>query len=140
MKVYNLACKQDHRFEGWFKSEEDCQAQLAGRSIECPMCESSELRRLPSAPRLNLSDTVQGKGDAVAMAQAKILEVLRQVVANTEDVGVRFAEEARRIHYKETDERAIRGTATLSECAELIDEGIDVMPLQISAALKHPVQ
>lgn len=140
MKVYNLACEHDHRFEGWFQSEEDCHVQLAGRSIECPICENRELRRLPSAPRLNLSDALQDKGDTLAVAQAKILEILRQVAINTEDVGERFAEEARRIHYKEADERAIRGTATLKECAELIEEGIDVTPLPIPAVHKHSIQ
>lgn len=72
--------------------------------------------------------------------QAEWLKMVRHVMANTEDVGDRFAEEARRIHYGETDERAIRGQASREETEALVEEGIAVLPLPIPKALKGPLQ
>lgn len=140
MKVYNLSCEHNHRFEGWFSSEEDFRAQSAASRIECPVCESRSIHKLPSAPRLNLSSSQSAQENVRAQAQAQLLELVRQVVANTDDVGERFAEEARRIHYNEVPERAIRGVASLDEYQALAEEGIDVMPLPMPAALKHPLQ
>lgn len=135
MKVYNLGCELDHRFEGWFSSEEDFISQSEAMGIECPICGSRAIKRLPAAPRLNLSSPSDPQNDAAAAIQAQVLSVVRKMVANTEDVGDRFAEEARRIHYKEVPERGIRGTATAKECEALSDEGIDVLRLP-AAALK----
>lgn len=129
MKVYNLSCELDHRFEGWFSSEEDFKAQAEVQGISCPVCESHLIRKLPAAPRLNLSGSATSEKDAVAGIQAQVLNMVRHIIANTDDVGTGFAEEARRIHYKEAPERAIRGLASADECAALIDEGIDVIPL-----------
>lgn len=140
MKVYNLSCEHDHRFEGWFSSEDDYTAQLAQNRIGCPVCESRSVNKLPSAPRLNLSTAQEPRGDVAAKIQAQIMNVMRQVVASTEDVGERFADEARRIHYNESPERPIRGFASVAECAALVDEGIDVTPLPLPAALKQPLQ
>lgn len=140
MKVYNLNCEHGHRFEGWFSSEEDFLAQSTAAQIECPVCESRAITKLPSAPRLNLAASQKPEPDPVVALQAKAAELLRQVIANTEDVGERFAEEARRMHYNEAPERAIRGVATLNECEALVEEGIDVTPLPIPAATKYPVQ
>lgn len=140
MKVYNLSCERDHRFEGWFSSEEDFSSQLEHQHIECPVCESHGIRKMPSAPRLNLSGAQAPKDDAYTELQAKLIEAARQLIANTEDVGDRFVEEARRIHYNEVPHRGIRGNASADECAELADEGIDVIQLAVPAALKHSLQ
>lgn len=139
MKVYNLSCESDHRFEGWFTSEEDFSSQLQRQHIECPVCESHGIRKLPSAPRLNLSGSQAQQSGPTAQLQAKLAELARQVIANTEDVGDRFAEEARRIHYNEAPERNIRGVATPNECEALAEEGIDVVQLPMPAALKPPL-
>ena len=77
--------------------------------------------------------------EAAAVMQAAWMEVAKQVMANTEDVGSSFASEARKIHYGEADERAIRGQATSDQTMELIEEGIDVMPLRIPESLKRPL-
>lgn len=140
MKVYNLSCEHGHRFEGWFSSEDDFNRQLAGRHIECPTCDSQNVTRLPSAPRLNLSGAQDQQPDTRAELEAALFEVARQMIANTEDVGDRFAEEARRIHYNEAPERSIRGVATLDEREALAEEGIDVVTLSIPAVLKQPLQ
>lgn len=139
MKVYNLICEHDHRFEGWFSSEDDFKAQSDTQKIECPLCESHAIRKLPCAPHLSLSGTQAPKGDA-EQVQKQVLELVRKIVANTEDVGERFAEEARRIHYNEAPERAIRGVASVKEFEALAEEGIDVMPLPLPDTLKQPLQ
>lgn len=136
MKVYNLCCAHAHSFEGWFSSEEDFLAQSARRLIACPLCADTAVERRPSAPRLNLSGAQAPKEDARQKMQA----ALQQVIDNTEDVGSSFADEARRIHYKEAPERSIRGVASEDQRAALVDEGINVLALPMPASLKHTLQ
>lgn len=166
MKVLDLHCEHDHAFEGWFASEGDFQDQLARGLLECPMCGSRGVRKVLSAPRLNLRSAAAeppsrqapaagttGPADASAspipspsraMApqelQAAWLRMARQVMANTEDVGPRFAEEARRIHHGEAEERPIRGQASVKEAVQLLEEGIAVLPLPLPAAAKETLQ
>ena len=147
MKVLNLGCTQNHRFEGWFASDDDFQSQFERGLVECPMCGDKAVTRLPTAPRLNVSkarapEAAAGSGDApIEMTmQAAWLRAVRHVMSNTDDVGDRFAEEARRIHYGEVDTRAIRGQATRDEAQALQEEGIEVMSFPLPAALKGPVQ
>lgn len=139
MKVYNLTCEHQHHFEGWFASEDDFKSQANDSYIKCPVCDSSAITKLPSAPRLNLSGA-QAPSELRTQAQSQIMEMVRQAIAKTEDVGERFVEEARRIHYNEAPERAIRGIASAAECEALSDEGIDVVALPIPAVLKQPLQ
>ena len=143
MKVIDLRCHNGHGFEGWFASDEDFLDQNGRRLIACPLCDDSVIVRLPSAPRLNLSgarEPVAAAPATQADPQALWLKTVRHVLANTEDVGERFADEARRIHYGEAAERGIRGQASTSEREALRDEGIEVMPLPLPAALKEPLQ
>lgn len=145
MKVLNLRCDHDHAFEGWFASETDFQDQAARGVVACPLCGNPQVHRLPSAPRLNLSGAREPAAvtpppadppSDQARRQAQWLQAVTQVLQNTEDVGERFPEEARRIHYGEAPERGIRGQASAEERAELAEEGIDVVPLPLPAALK----
>ncbi len=154
MKVYNLQCSAQHHFEGWFASEEDYASQLARGLLECPLCADKTVHKLPSAPRLNLGAQEPQAAAAAPAApaqelvaddrtqalQAAWLQMARQIVAQTEDVGERFAEEARRIHYGESEERGIRGQASREETEALIEEGITVMPLPLPEGLKGPLQ
>jgi hypothetical protein len=145
MKVLNLSCGEDHGFEGWFASEDDFLAQNDGGRIACPVCGNTAVRRLPSAPRLNVARHAAPSGEVTvgttAMTQqSQWLRAVRQVLSNTEDVGDRFAEEARRIHYGEVEERGIRGRATREDADALREEGIAVVALPIPDALKGPVQ
>ncbi|HCL87748.1 MAG TPA: DUF1178 domain-containing protein, partial [Comamonadaceae bacterium] len=75
-----------------------------------------------------------------AELQAAWLQLSRRIIANTEDVGTRFAQEARRMHHGEIEERGIRGQATAQEAAQLLDEGIAVLPLALPAAAKESLQ
>ncbi|WP_042301930.1 DUF1178 family protein [Paraburkholderia kururiensis] len=143
MKVLDLQCPGGHRFEGWFASADDFESQLSRKLVECPICGATEVSRLPSAPRLNLSGAAepaqQGAPDMNEL-QARVMRALREVLDKTENVGDRFAEEARRIHYNEAPARNIRGVTTPEDARALVEEGIDVMPLPIPAALKEPLQ
>jgi hypothetical protein len=168
MKVLDLTCPADHHFEGWFGSDADFEDQLSRRLVACPICNSTELTRLPSAPRLNLSGAIQAERAAgrnaqqpqpqlppqspatqnapqsasqtAASAQGAWLSAVRQVLAQTENVGERFADEARRMHYEEAPARNIRGVASRDQFRELLEEGIEVLPLAIPDNLKEPLQ
>jgi hypothetical protein len=146
MKVLDLECTQHHVFEGWFGSEDDFQGQLARGLVECPFCGDTQVAKRLSAPRINLGAAAPAERKQEVMAtadpgmQAKWLQLVRHVMANTEDVGERFAEEARRIHYGESEERNIRGQASAEETEALLEEGIGVLPLPIPKALKGPLQ
>lgn len=162
MKVFDLQCDQGHGFEGWFGSEEDYLDQLERGLLSCPVCQSVQLRRRPSAPRLNLGATApppipareapaggEGPGRSpdpgapaapLAELQARYLAAVRHVLANTEDVGARFSEEVRRIHYGEVEQRAIRGQADAQEREALREEGIEVFALPVPTGLDGPLQ
>jgi hypothetical protein len=141
MKVLDLRCANGHRFEGWFGSDEDFMEQNGSGLVECPLCADKLVTRMPSAPRLNLSSsTAEPVPARPADLQAAWMKAVRQVIANTENVGERFAEEARRIHYGEAEQRGIRGQASREDRQALEDEGIEVHPLPLPAALKDPLQ
>lgn len=147
MKVLNLRCANGHGFEGWFASDEEFMAQNGSGMIECPLCADRIIGRMPTAPRLNLSGQRASPAPAtppveaaVPPLQAQWMAAVRHVLAQTDDVGGRFPEEARRIHYGEIEARGIRGQATVDERRALLDEGIEIMSLPLPAALKGPVQ
>ena len=146
MKVLNLRCPQDHRFEGWFASDADFASQHERGLVACPVCDDKAVTRLPSAPRLNVA-TSRGDAEppapaelAQARAQGRWLRAVREVIERTEDVGERFPEEARRIHYGEAQSRGIRGQATREDAEALRDEGIEVVTIPLPTPLKGPVQ
>ena len=165
MKVLDLQCQHHHSFEGWFGSEDDFQSQNARLLVECPFCGDHQITKMLSAPRLNLSgasqshphsdiSTTSEQTDSNAVttttsssaalmpveAQQAWMHMVQHVLSNTEDVGGQFAEEARKMHYGETPERAIRGQVSREETSALLEEGIPVMPLPMPAAIKGPLQ
>jgi len=147
MKVLDLQCARHHAFEGWFASEDDFQSQVARGLVACPMCNDTTVSKMISAPRLNLgaaeAAASRQMAEPVSMGhsvQAAWLNMVRHVMANTEDVGGRFAEVARQMHYGETEDRNIRGQATPEETEALLDEGIAVLPLLLPDALKETLQ
>jgi hypothetical protein len=141
MLVLNLCCRHDHRFEGWFASADDFESQLSRGLLLCPNCGDEQVRRLPTAARLNISGksakqdaepnpvTAAEVDDLPRQLQRAALQAVRQALSRSEDVGERFAEEARRIHYGEAEERSIRGRASRDETLALADEGIEVLAL-----------
>lgn len=157
MKVLNLRCANGHGFEGWFASEDDYMQQHGRGGVECPLCGDKLISRMPSAPRLNLSRASEAPAtqssrdmsvdvrvgmpaDMQVDLQAAWLRAVRHLMANTEDVGERFATEARRIHYGETPQRGIRGQTSAQEREALNEEGIETLSIPLPRALKGPVQ
>jgi hypothetical protein len=147
MKVLDLRCANGHGFEGWFGSDDEFVEQNGRGLIDCPLCNDRVISRMPSAPRLNLSGArealpapAQPAQPAVPDLQVAWLKAVQQMLSQTEDVGDRFPEEARRIHYGEAAERGIRGEATAEERQALHEEGIEVMAIPVPRALKGPVQ
>lgn len=154
MIVFDLLCAEGHRFEGWFGSAGDFEAQKGRRLLACPSCGSAKVERVPSAARFNLgaappaaparapakppqrTPEMEGK-DPFAIAQILYSRMVDELLTKTEDVGSSFPEEARRIYYQEAPARAIRGQASDEEHQELVDEGIPVarLPLPPSGKL-----
>ncbi|MDM0076394.1 DUF1178 family protein [Variovorax sp. J2P1-59] len=145
MKVLNLQCAHGHGFEGWFASHDAFDTQLAAGLVECPICGDTAITKMLAAPRLNLggpkpSPDVPATTPESNSPEARWLRAVREVIAQTEDVGDRFADEARKMHYGEAEERGIRGQATREQAQTLIDEGISVFSLPLPAALKETLQ
>jgi hypothetical protein len=156
MKVFDLACQHNHRFEGWFASAEQFDLQRESGMVLCPACGNAAIKKLLSAPRLNLGAKPDTHSTSDLLAAPQIaplppneqalqlqqmwISAAKRIVESTEHVGDRFAEEARRIHYREAPERNIRGSATAEQARELIDEGIDVFSFPLPESLKEPLQ
>ncbi len=152
MKVLDLACAHGHVFEGWFGSDADFVQQQARGLIECPLCGNHQVEKRLSAPRLNLGkadapaqppalpDPAPGRAAKDPPVPAAWLRALREAVARSEDVGPRFAEEARRIHGGEAPARPIRGQSTVGEAVALLEDGIEVLPLPDLPLFKQPLQ
>jgi hypothetical protein len=143
MIVYDLECEHSHRFEGWFGSAGDFDTQLDGKLLSCPICNSGNVVRRPSAAYVNTGAAEKpqrgrekSSGDSVPQQYANVspemvAKIVEHIVKNTEDVGNKFPEEARKIHYNEAPERHIRGTASMRDVESLRDEGIDVVSLPV---------
>ena len=140
MIIFELACGQGHRFEGWFASADDFARQSDTQMVRCPVCDDDGIARVPSAKvRAGGASAPEPAEPATASAETttqsitglppEVLAKLREIVRNTENVGPRFPEEARKIHYDEAPARAIRGQASKEESAELAEEGIAVTTL-----------
>jgi hypothetical protein len=143
VKVFDLCCDAEHLFEGWFSSQDDFDAQLQGREIGCPLCGSVLISRRPSAARLNLGAPATSVAAAMpepAQLQSALVRAALQIIENTEDVGERFAEEARRIHYQEAPERGIRGVATKTEAQALQEEGVRILAFPFTELAKGTIQ
>jgi len=137
MIIFDLRCSRGHSFEGWFASGDEFTRQQAKQFVRCPVCDDASVARLPSAKvRVSKSEVVTREptppaptSDAIAGLSPEFLAKMREVVRNTENVGARFPEEARKIHYNEVPARAIRGQASRDEAQALSEEGIEFASL-----------
>jgi hypothetical protein len=143
MIVYDLTCSAGHAFEGWFDSGAEFARQKEAGLVACPVCDGIDVERLPAAKvrvakaqppapassATSSSNAAPATRDAIAGISPELLAKLREVVRNTEDVGERFPEEARKIHYDEAPPRSIRGQASREEAEALTEEGIDFSQL-----------
>jgi len=134
--VLNLLCDQGHRFEGWFASGEAFRDQSQRHLVHCPQCQTSGVSQLPSAPHVKRGAAEGATPEKTAMpmlapAMSQLHQALVSMARQAENVGERFPEEARRIHYDEAPARSIRGVATADETRELLEEGIAVLPAPV---------
>lgn len=148
---YSLVCANAHAFEGWFRSSEDFENQAGKGLLVCPHCGSPEIAKALMAPRVisgrarAAAEEAQpqppsGMGPAVALAPpppearemiARLKALKAKLLEGSEDVGARFAEEARRIHFGEAPKRSVHGEASAEDARELVEEGIDILALPI---------
>ena len=138
MIKFSLICENDHDFDGWFSSSEDFEKQQKKSLVQCPYCDSAKVEKSLMAPSVSTSRKKEARNESLAMAtmdaksqelMAEMRKIRDKVLANSEDVGEKFPEEARKIHYGESDPKGIYGQANVEEVKELLDEGIAVAPV-----------
>ena len=135
MIVFDLICRDQHRFEGWFASGEDFVSQQNRGLLECPVCGGAHVEKLPTA-KIRMQQEPSVSAQAVAEPsqeerRADLSRVIDYILTHSEDVGSSFAEEARKIYYQEAPQRSIRGVATRTEAEDLHEEGVPVFTLPV---------
>ncbi len=140
MIKFTLACEAGHDFEGWFGSSDDYEAQLKRDLVSCPYCGSLKVEKALMAPSVSTSRTKAKIQDKINVATvnksrqamfAELKEMREKITANAENVGERFPEEARKIHYGESEERGIYGEASSEDVKDLVEEGVKIAPLPV---------
>ena len=158
MMRYSLACERKHEFEIWFKNSADYDKQSKRGLVSCPLCGSTKVEKMLMAPSLGRG-AKKGRSEIAVPAEmpaadapaaapeskapvammspqerefrSKLKELREHLTKNAENVGGKFPEEARKMHYGETEHRSIFGEASPKEAKELADEGIEFQPLPI---------
>lgn len=130
---FALKCDREHSFDGWFRNAADYDAQSAAKLVTCPVCGSDTVEKALMAPSVAVSRKSEKLTLTVSEEQRRIMGKLRELAQlvrqNADNVGDRFAEEARKIHFGEIEPRGIYGEATPDEVRQLLDDGVGVMPL-----------
>lgn len=130
---FSLRCEHDHEFDGWFRDSADYDTQRKRGLVSCPACNSGKVEKALMAPSVSTARRKEKVALAVGEEQRKLMgklrEMTKKVRENADYVGDRFAEEARKIHFGETEARGIYGEATPDEAKGLIEDGVDFMPL-----------
>jgi hypothetical protein len=127
MIVFDLACSAGHVFEAWFGSQSDYDDQRGRKLVSCPICGDGSVDKAPMAPRI--AGTRSNNAPDPKQVMQAMMMAQRQMLAKSEDVGDRFATEARAIHSGDAEERLIHGQTTPNEAKKLIEEGVPVAPL-----------
>ena len=134
MIIFDLKCApQGHVFEAWFGSSTDFAEQQARGLVQCPLCGSAEVAKAPMAPAVgprSEARSATSSSEAKAMLAAAA-DLQKRLLAGSEAVGDRFADEARAIHLGEAEARAIHGEATRAEAESLLEDGIPIAPLPL---------
>ena len=147
---YNLRCDRGHAFESWFQSSQAYETQEKRRLVNCPSCGSAKVERAIMAPQIvskksrdravpapaAATEATTSASTPLMMAQerelrAKLRELRDHIVKNADNVGERFPNEARKMHYGDIEHRPIYGEASPEEARSLIDEGVEVSPLPV---------
>jgi hypothetical protein len=151
---YNLRCERGHAFESWFQSSAAYESQEKRQLVNCPACGSAKVERAIMAPQIvgkkgresvepapapapaASTDVTAPTSTPLMMAQerelrAKLKELRDHIVKNADNVGERFPNEARKMHYGDIEHRPIYGEASPDEARSLIEEGVEVSPLPV---------
>ncbi len=132
---FSLACDKDHEFEAWFRSNDDFDTQMKRGFVECPACGSKKVGKALMAPSVSTGRKKEqialAMGEAQKQALAQMKAMAEKVRENADYVGDKFAEEARKIHFGETEARGIYGEATLDEARSLAEDGVEFMPIPV---------
>ena len=131
---FSLICEHDHEFDGWFSSSGDFDAQLKRGLVACPVCDSAKVSKSLMSPSVSTGRQKEKVALAnMAATQKEVADQLKQLrdkmTEGAEDVGSRFPEEARKVHYGETEKRGIYGEANREEVTSLVEEGVEIVPL-----------
>ena len=130
---FALICEHEHEFEGWFRSNDDFDTQKKRGFVDCPSCGSHKVQKALMAPAVSTArkqETIAlAMGEAQKQALAQLKAMAEKVRENADYVGDKFAEEARKIHFGESDPRGIYGEATLDEAKSLAEDGVEFMPI-----------
>lgn len=130
---FSLRCEHEHEFDGWFRNGEDFETQKKRGLVSCPACNSNRIEKALMAPSVSTGRQKEMVALAVSEEQRRLMgqvrEMAKKLRENADYVGDRFAEEARKIHFGETDPRGIYGEASPQEVKGLLDDGVDFMPL-----------
>ena len=132
---YSLVCDNAHDFDAWFRNSDDFDRQKKRGLVECPECASKKVGKALMAPAVSTSrgkeKVALAMGEEQRKAMAALKELSKKMLEGAEDVGDRFAEEARKIHFGETEARGIYGEATPEEAAGLVEDGVAFMPIPV---------
>jgi hypothetical protein len=128
---FSLHCDDDHEFEGWFRSNDDFDAQVQKQLVSCPVCGSDKVGKALMAPSVATGRQKEKIAIAMSKMASELREMAKKVRENSDYVGSDFAEQARKIHFGEAEQRGIYGEATRDEVEALVDDGVDVMPLPV---------
>jgi len=132
---FSLQCEREHAFEAWFRSGDDYETQRRRGLVECPECGSSRVSKALMAPAVSTGRQRETMALAMNEAQKQAMAELKALSAkmreNADYVGDKFAEEARRIHFGETEPRGIYGEATPDEAKGLAEDGVGFMPIPV---------
>ncbi|EIM71678.1 hypothetical protein A33O_23364 [Nitratireductor aquibiodomus RA22] len=135
MISFNLICEHNHAFEAWFRNNADFDGQKERGLVSCPHCGSGDVEKALMAPAVSTGKRREqialAMGEQQKKALAQLKELSNKVRENADYVGDRFAEEARKIHFGETEARGIYGEATSEEAASLVEDGVEFMPLPL---------
>lgn len=132
---FSLICDAEHQFDGWFRNSDDFDAQKKRGLVSCPICHSAKVEKALMAPAVSTARKQETIALAMGEQQKKALAQLKAMAdearKNADYVGDKFADEARKIHFGETEARGIYGEATVDEARALVDDGVEFMPLPV---------
>lgn len=132
---FALRCEHSHEFEGWFRNNDDFDTQKKRGFVECPVCGSSNVEKALMAPAVSTSRKQEkvalAMGEQQRRAMAELKALSQKMRDNADYVGDKFAEEARKIHFGETEARGIYGEATVQEARSLVEDGVDFLPIPV---------